>query len=642
MAKISRDSLYRYLATFVPLVVLVGVVVLYARDAPSNPPGFHVDESSVAYNAHLIAKTGRDEHGKAWPLFFRAFGEYKNPVHIYFLAAVFRLTGPGIAVARWWSSILGLLTVLLLGLLGARVSGRRNVGVLVGATALLTPWLFALSRVVVEVALYPLAVALFLLCVRRACEKGKWIWADALALTGTLALLTYSYTIGRVLGPLLALGLALFMTRARLRALLLTWAAYLLLLVPMLVFHLRNPGALDARFRVLSYISPQSRYVDDAWEFAKHYVGNLNPWWMTVTGDPNSDQIASIFGNAPVLVATFLLGLMGIFLLMRQERLEPWWRFVLFGLAASFVPAALTSDYFHTLRLSAVPVFLIVLTIPAFGWMLKNGTRRRRALLMTAVGLTLVQGLVFQWRHHKSAQDRHRMKVFDADYPTTILPAAIAASGSRPIYLADAAANPDYIHAFWYATVQQVPLEKFVRLAPDEGAPEGAVVITTENTCPRCRRLFERDPFTVYLAEGTPRNLAPLPPAGFRAEIRVLNSPTRLGTRQISTIRVVVRNISEVVWSARERIGAQFQLSLGNHWLDKNGNTVANDDGRASILKDLGPGEETEFTLLINAPRTPGEYLLEIDMLQENVSWFGLRGSRTVRLPVKVERHWFD
>jgi hypothetical protein len=93
---------------------------------------------------------------------------------------------------------------------------------------------------------------------------------------------------------------------------------------------------------------------------------------------------------------------------------------------------------------------------------------------------------------------------------------------------------------------------------------------------------------------------------------------------------------------ARERTAAQFQLSLGNHWLDKDGNTVTNDDGRASILKDLRPGEETELTLRINAPRTPGEYLLEIDMLQENVSWFGLRGSKTFRLPVKVERQWFE
>ena len=33
----------------------------------------------------------------------------------------------------------------------------------------------------------------------------------------------------------------------------------------------------------------------------------------------------------------------------------------------------------------------------------------------------------------------------------------------------------------------------------------------------------------------------------------------------------------------------------------------------------------------------PGEYLLELDMVQEGVSWFGLKGSPTIKLRVRVE-----
>jgi len=50
----------------------------------------------------------------------------------------------------------------------------------------------------------------------------------------------------------------------------------------------------------------------------------------------------------------------------------------------------------------------------------------------------------------------------------------------------------------------------------------------------------------------------------------------------------------------------------------------------------LPPGEITKLTLTVNAPAAPGDYLLESDMLQEGVSWFGLTGSPTVRLPVEV------
>src|SRR5205085_7212900 len=69
-------------ALLVLLLVAVGVA-LYFEGLRHNPPGFHLDESSIAYNAHTVSQTGRDEHGEAWPLYFRAFGEFKNPVLIY-------------------------------------------------------------------------------------------------------------------------------------------------------------------------------------------------------------------------------------------------------------------------------------------------------------------------------------------------------------------------------------------------------------------------------------------------------------------------------------------------------------------------------------------------------------------------------
>jgi hypothetical protein len=70
--------------------------------------------------------------------------------------------------------------------------------------------------------------------------------------------------------------------------------------------------------------------------------------------------------------------------------------------------------------------------------------------------------------------------------------------------------------------------------------------------------------------------------------------------------------------------------------LDQNGDTVVNDDGRGAISNDILPGATTTAPLVINAPRRAGEYLLEVDMLQEGASWFGLKGSRTWRGRVTV------
>ena len=98
---------------------------------------------------------------------------------------------------------------------------------------------------------------------------------------------------------------------------------------------------------------------------------------------------------------------------------------------------------------------------------------------------------------------------------------------------------------------------------------------------------------------------------------------------------VRVKNVSAVTWLARERGGSPHQVSLGNHWLDSSGKTVINDDARTALLRDLKPGESVELPLTVNAP-TPGSYLLEVDMLQEGVTWFGLVGSQTVKIPVEV------
>jgi hypothetical protein len=60
--------------------------------------------------------------------------------------------------------------------------------------------------------------------------------------------------------------------------------------------------------------------------------------------------------------------------------------------------------------------------------------------------------------------------------------------------------------------------------------------------------------------------------------------------------------------------------------------------GHNGIPKDLKPGDETEMTLLITAPKGPGEYIIELDMVQEAVSWFGDKGSPKTTTKVTVVR----
>jgi len=132
------------------------------------------------------------------------------------------------------------------------------------------------------------------------------------------------------------------------------------------------------------------------------------------------------------------------------------------------------------------------------------------------------------------------------------------------------------------------------------------------------------------------RNQGPMPDAAFRAQITPIDRPSTLwaGTRVEMIVRV--KNCSTVAWKSAG-LADRLMLCLGNHWLDEKHAPVRFDDGRYDLPWDLAPGEEIDVTLSIEVPRTPGRYLLELDMVQEHAAWFKNKGSETVIIPVTVE-----
>jgi hypothetical protein len=129
-----------------------------------------------------------------------------------------------------------------------------------------------------------------------------------------------------------------------------------------------------------------------------------------------------------------------------------------------------------------------------------------------------------------------------------------------------------------------------------------------------------------------------LPDFAMRAELSWTLSPPfilRAGLKE--TIYVTIKNLSNSPWPSLGRGDGAYRISLGNHWLNKDGTVAVNDDGRTPLLFDIAAGSETELPLTVTAPQSPGEYILEVDMLQEGVAWFGTKGSSTLTASIKVE-----
>jgi hypothetical protein len=139
------------------------------------------------------------------------------------------------------------------------------------------------------------------------------------------------------------------------------------------------------------------------------------------------------------------------------------------------------------------------------------------------------------------------------------------------------------------------------------------------------------------------RTPGPLPDSGFKAQLTLPDAPAKLRAGQKETVTVHIKNASDVFWWSRggevnERNDNWFYIAAGNRWLKADGSLVTDMDGRYGISKDLKPGEETEIPLAVTAPKEPGEYTLEVDLVQEQVSWFSDKGSPTARAKVTVVR----
>lgn len=442
-------------------IALVAVTGIYLAALDRNPPGLNFDESSVAYNAYTIAHEGRDEHGASFPLYFRAFGEYKNPVYIYLLAGAFKLVEPSTLAARRSSAIVGIATVVTIAWLAWIATRNRKVALAALFAAAATPVIFEISRLVLEGAAFPLAVALFLVAARIAHDRPDWNIRLACALAATLALVTYAYTAGRLLGPLFAVLLFVFVTRRRLPGLILTLFLYALMLIPAAIFNAHHPGAFFQHARDVALRG--SGLAELAPAVARNYVLNLDPINLALFGDPNARHHVAGSGGS-ILLMTFVLAAVGASLTWRTR----WTAFLLLGMFVSVLPGALSHGIAHTLRLSALPPFLIALGFPAMVAPFDGSRKRIGAIVIAAFAAGAMQAAWFFAVFHRDGP--HRPEMFDVGARPT-LEAAIA-RGERPIYVE----GRQYSHAYWFGALNGLDRSEIRLLAPGRSAPSGSIV----------------------------------------------------------------------------------------------------------------------------------------------------------------------
>lgn len=127
--------------------------------------------------------------------------------------------------------------------------------------------------------------------------------------------------------------------------------------------------------------------------------------------------------------------------------------------------------------------------------------------------------------------------------------------------------------------------------------------------------------------------------AWYRYSLQQTGSIAQIAANNVVTVPVILSNPGPMEWNAA-RVPT---VNLSYHWKTEGNAYYAVFDGlRTSLSHNVAPGGSIEVDAYVQAPATPGEYILEWDMVQENVSWFREKNKApaaamkvTVGLPVK-------
>lgn len=368
------------------LMILSIIIIIFAHTykIAEIPNGLYIDETSIAINAASISKNGTDEYGVSWPLYFKAFGEYKNPVYIYINALVFKIFGISVWALRITSSffyLLGLIPLTLLFLNLTKSNCHRLFLVL--ATGFL-PQYFIMSRVSFEVISHFSFISWSMYLIYMIFERPKSVikyqyWDQEsskafnkfqriisicflpIVLGVVLGVSLYTYSTARLLTALLVLSLVYFYRKKQnWLNLCLTLMSFTLFVLPWLWFFFANPDRLANRFKDISYITnPDYNWWQKIYIFIGlyiNYIGNLD--FLILRGDTNLRHSIGVFGL--VFVSVFIIGWLGIVRLIRNNK-NNFEKIILVNFFLAPLAASLTLEGWpHMLRTSLVGVYFLI------------------------------------------------------------------------------------------------------------------------------------------------------------------------------------------------------------------------------------------------------------------------------------------
>ncbi len=429
-------------------ILMVAAILRLAWLGQVAPPGLNQDEAANAWNAYCLLKTGQDQAGVRWPIFYsRCLGANRSTLQLYVLLPFQALGGLNVLTTRLPSAIGGVLTVLLTYVVGRRLFGR-GVGLVAAGLLAVNPWHLQQSRWGHEGALCTLLVMAplaALLWANLPFDGGRddkrptrlWIAGFAGLLTGVCC---YGYPAVRLFLPLfLVLAAAVtwrgwwrrVKTRNGALAIGVLAATVAVTFGPLAWQHLTDTDktGIAKRSRAMMVWPPDASFGEKVSAVLRRYPGHFGPDFLFINGDHYEIQSVPEFGQ----FHWYLLPMMVLGLGVMVQRLWSSWpaRVLLVWLLTYPVSDCLAAHRvtqelsMHALRASPGMACLILLAalglVTAANWL----WQRQRPVTLALSGLLAVAvvGLNVRFLRTFFGEYNRRPRVYHLGYHVDLVEA---------------------------------------------------------------------------------------------------------------------------------------------------------------------------------------------------------------------------
>lgn len=390
---------------FIIAVILILGFFLYLYKIEDIPPGLEIDEVPNGYNAYSILRTGKDEFGKSFPIYFRFSASYSPPLYAYLTVPAISLLGLNITAARIVSGISGILSIIVIFLLLKNLNLTQNRFVIYLGALLyaISPWTIMYSRSGYEAMLSFLIYSLSVLFIWKGFKRPFYLTYGVI----TLSISVYASHANKFLFTLLLICLTIVFKNILLDKR--TRKYFIAGLVGALIIQLPNISVIFTK----SFFVKSSLFFNDAIFIEYQKIKDIIPIFIGVPYlyareflsqyltyfsvrslflDPDPFQARSIPNLSVFYPWMFVPYLIGLFVTWKK-RVQTNYKYLLLLAVTAPIPAAFTKDPFWTYR--AIPLLLSSVIIITIG--IDRISKLRLKLFIPLCCLIVIYSLILLW-----------------------------------------------------------------------------------------------------------------------------------------------------------------------------------------------------------------------------------------------------